>query len=35
VRSRMCAGQGLKVIARCSFVKAFMGRHPELSDLFA
>jgi predicted GNAT family acetyltransferase len=40
VGSRLVAGaladvrrQGLKVIARCSFVKAFMGRHPKLSDL--
>jgi predicted GNAT family acetyltransferase len=42
VGSRLVAGaladvrrQGMKVVARCSFVKAFMGQHPELSDLLA
>ena len=25
--------QGLKVVPRCSFVSAFIGRHPEFSDL--
>jgi len=25
--------QGLKVVPRCSFVAAFMGRHPEFNDL--
>jgi predicted GNAT family acetyltransferase len=25
--------QGLKVVARCPFVSAFMGRHPEFNDL--
>jgi predicted GNAT family acetyltransferase len=27
--------QGLKVVARCSFVKAFMAKHPEFDDLLA
>jgi predicted GNAT family acetyltransferase len=25
--------QGLKVVARCPFVSAFIGHHPEFSDL--
>ncbi len=25
--------QGLKVVARCAFVSAYMGRHPEFNDL--
>ena len=25
--------QGLKVVPHCSFVAAFMGRHPEFNDL--
>ena len=25
--------QGLKVEARCSFVSAYLGRHPEFNDL--
>jgi predicted GNAT family acetyltransferase len=25
--------QGLKVVARCSFVSAYLGRHPEFNDL--
>jgi uncharacterized protein len=25
--------QGLKVVARCPFVGAFMGKHPEFNDL--
>jgi predicted GNAT family acetyltransferase len=25
--------QSLKVVPRCSFVAAFMGRHPEFNDL--
>jgi hypothetical protein len=25
--------QGLKVVPGCSFVAAFMGRHPEFNDL--
>jgi hypothetical protein len=25
--------QGLKVVPRCSFVAAFMSRHPEFNDL--
>ena len=25
--------QGLKVVARCPFVSAYMGRHPEFNDL--
>jgi predicted GNAT family acetyltransferase len=25
--------QGLKVQARCSFVSAYLGRHPEFNDL--
>ncbi|MBX9828365.1 MAG: N-acetyltransferase [Xanthobacteraceae bacterium] len=27
--------QGLKVIARCSFVSAYIARHPEFGDLLA
>ena len=27
--------QGLKVVARCSFVRAFMSKHPEFNDLLA
>jgi predicted GNAT family acetyltransferase len=25
--------QGLKVVARCPFVAAYMGKHPEFNDL--
>ena len=25
--------QGLKVVARCPFVSAYMGKHPEFNDL--
>ena len=25
--------QGLKVVVRCSFIKAFMAKHPEFNDL--
>ena len=25
--------QGLKVVPRCSFVSAYLGRHPEFNDL--
>jgi uncharacterized protein len=25
--------QGLKVVAQCSFIAAYMGKHPEFSDL--
>jgi predicted GNAT family acetyltransferase len=28
-------GQGLKVVPRCSFVGAYMARHPEFLDLLA
>jgi uncharacterized protein len=28
-------GAGLKVIPRCSFVSAYIARHPEFSDLLA
>jgi predicted GNAT family acetyltransferase len=27
--------QGLKVVVRCSFIKAFMAKHPEFNDLLA
>lgn len=27
--------QGLKVVAQCPFVAAFMGKHPEFNDLIA
>ena len=27
--------EGLKVVPRCSFVSAFMARHPEFNDLLA
>ncbi len=27
--------QGLKVVPRCSFVSAYMARHPEFNDLLA
>jgi len=27
--------QGLKVLVRCSFIIAFMAKHPETGDLFA
>lgn len=27
--------QGLKVVPRCSFVRAYMRRHPEYNDLLA
>lgn len=27
--------QGLKVIPRCSFVSAYLARHPEFNDLLA
>jgi hypothetical protein len=26
-------GRGLKVVATCPFVAAYMGRHPEYNDL--
>lgn len=26
-------GQGLKVVPRCSFVAAYLARHPEFNDL--
>jgi uncharacterized protein len=26
---------GLKVVAKCPFIAAFMGKHPEYSDLLA
>jgi hypothetical protein len=26
-------GRGLKVVAKCPFVAAYMGRHPEYNDL--
>jgi uncharacterized protein len=29
----MVRGQGLKVVPQCPFVSAFMGKHPEYSDL--
>jgi len=42
IGSRLVAGaladvarQGMKVVAGCSFVKAFMGQHPKLSGLVA
>jgi len=25
--------QGLKVVAKCPFVSAYMGKHPEFNDL--
>lgn len=25
--------QGLKVVAKCPFINAFMGKHPEFNDL--
>jgi uncharacterized protein len=25
--------QGLKVVARCSFVSSYLGKHPEFNDL--
>jgi len=27
--------EGLKVVPRCSFVRAYMERHPEYADLLA
>ncbi len=27
--------EGLKVVPRCSFVSAYLGRHPEFNDLLA
>ena len=27
--------EGLKVVARCSFVSSFIARHPEFSDILA
>jgi predicted GNAT family acetyltransferase len=27
--------QGLKVVVRCSFIRAFMAKHPEFNDLLA
>jgi len=27
--------QGIKVVPQCSFVRAFMARHPEYQDLLA
>jgi hypothetical protein len=27
--------QGLKVVVRCSFIRAFMTKHPEFNDLLA
>jgi uncharacterized protein len=42
VASRLIAGaletvrtQGLKVVARCSFVRAYLAKHPEFHDLTA
>jgi uncharacterized protein len=29
----MVRAQGLKVVPQCPFVSAFMGKHPEYSDL--
>jgi uncharacterized protein len=29
----MVRAQGLKVVPRCPFVSAFMGKHPEYNDL--
>ena len=31
----MARERGLKVVPRCSFVGAYMARHPEFSDLLA
>jgi predicted GNAT family acetyltransferase len=31
----MVRERGLKVVPRCSFVGAYMARHPEFSDLLA
>ena len=28
-------GEGLKIVAQCSFVAAYLGRHPESRDLLA
>jgi len=28
-------GEGLKVVPRCSFVRAYIERHPEYADLLA
>jgi uncharacterized protein len=27
--------QGLKVVVKCSFIRGFMGKHPEFNDLLA
>jgi uncharacterized protein len=42
IASRLVAGvldivraRGLKVIPRCDFVRAYMAKHPEFSDLLA
>jgi predicted GNAT family acetyltransferase len=42
IASRLVAGvldivraRGLKVIPRCDFVRAYMAKHPEFSDLVA
>jgi predicted GNAT family acetyltransferase len=29
----MARAQGLKVVAKCPFVAAYIGRHPEFNDL--
>ncbi len=29
----MVRTQGLKVVARCSFVRAYLAKHPEFNDL--
>jgi hypothetical protein len=29
----MVRGRGLKIAPRCSFVRAYLGKHPEFRDL--
>jgi predicted GNAT family acetyltransferase len=29
----LARGQGLKVVSRCPFVSAYLGKHPEFNDL--